>query len=119
MMFLAMLAFLVFMFVAEPIPLEITAVGIGVLLIATGITGVKDAWAPYMHPVVVFIMCCLIFAIALEKAGLTERLGRAVASKAGDSVTRFTFILAMSLGSPRDSCTTPPPPPSASPPCSL
>ena len=98
MTFLAMLVFLIFMFVAEPIPLEITAIGIGVLLIATGITGVKDAWAPYMHPVVVFIMCCLIFAIALEKAGVTERLGRAVAKKAGSSVTRFTFILAVSLG---------------------
>ena len=98
MTFLAMLVFLVFLFVAEPIPLELTAIGIGVLLIATGITGVKDAWAPYMHPVVVFIMCCLIFAIALEKAGVTERLGRAVAKKAGSSVTRFTFILAVSLG---------------------
>ena len=27
-----------------------------------------------MHPVVVFIMCCLILTIALEKAELTERL---------------------------------------------
>jgi sodium-dependent dicarboxylate transporter 2/3/5 len=43
-------------------------------------------------------MCCLIFAIALEKAGITERLGRAVAKKAGSSVTRFTFILAVTLG---------------------
>ena len=96
--FLATLAFLLFLFVFEPIPLEITAVCIGVLMILTGVTDVKGAWAPYMHPVVVFIMCCLVFAIALEKAGLTQRLGQAIARKAGDSVIRFTFMLAVGLG---------------------
>jgi len=63
-LFLAALAFLIFLFIFEPIPLEITAVCIGVLMIMTGVTDVKGAWAPYMHPVVVFIMCCLVFAIA-------------------------------------------------------
>lgn len=96
--FLAILVFLIILFVLEPIPLEITAIGIGVLLTAFGIANVKDAWSPYMHPVVVFIMCCLIFAIALDKAGLTQRLGQAIARKAGSSVIRFTFLLAVGLG---------------------
>ena len=96
--FLAVLAMLIFLFVAEPIPLEITAICIGVFIVIMGIGDVKDAWAPYMHPVVVFIMCCLIFAISLDKAGLTKRLGYFVAKKAGNSVTRFTFIIAISLG---------------------
>ena len=96
--FLAVLAMLIFLFVAEPIPLEITAICIGVFLVIMGIGDVKDAWAPYMHPVVVFIMCCLIFAIALGKAGLTKRLGYFITKKAGNSVTRFTFIIAISLG---------------------
>ncbi len=96
--FLAILVVLVFLFVAEPIPLEITAILIGVSLAALGITDVKDAWAPYMNPVVVFIMCCLIFAISLDKAGLTKRLGYFIIKKAGASVTRFTFIIAIGLG---------------------
>ena len=96
--FLATLAFLLFLFMFEPIPLEITAVCIGVLLILTGVTDVKGAWAPYMHPVVVFIMCCLVYAIAMEKVGLTRRLGQAIARKAGDSVVRFTFLLSVGLG---------------------
>ena len=96
--FLAVLVVLVFLFVAEPIPLEITAICIGVFLVAMGITGVKEAWASYMHPVVVFIMCCLIFAIALEKAGLTKRLGYFIIKKAGTSVIRFTFIISIGLG---------------------
>jgi len=83
--FLAVLAMLVFLFVAEPIPLEITAICIGVFLVIMGIGDVKDAWAPYMHPVVVFIMCCLIFAISLDKAGLTKRLGYFIVKKAGNS----------------------------------
>ena len=96
--FLAVLVVLVFMFIAEPIPLEITAVCIGVFLVIMGIADVKTAWAPYMHPVVVFIMCCLIFAISLDKAGITKRLGYFIIKKAGDSVTRFTFIIAIGLG---------------------
>ena len=96
--FLALLVFLVFLFILEPIPLEITAVCIGVLLVLTGINDVKTTWASYMHPVVVFIMCCLIFAIALNAVGLTKRLGQAIARMAGDSVVRFTFLLAIGLG---------------------
>ena len=98
MRFLAVLAVLIFLFILEPIPLEITAIGIGVLLVIMGIGEVKDVWASYMHPVVVFIMVCLIFAISLEKAGLTKRLGYFIIKKAGDSVVRFTFIISMGLG---------------------
>ena len=96
--FLAVLAMLVFLFVAEPIPLEITAICIGVFLVIMGIGDVKDVWAPYMNPVVVFVMCCLIFAISLDKVGLTKRLGYFIVKKAGNSVTRFTFIITISLG---------------------
>jgi len=96
--FLAVLVVLIFLFVVEPIPLEITAICIGVFLVIMGISDVKDAWAPYMHPVVVFIMCCLIFAISLDKAGVTKRLGYFIVKKAGTSVTKFTFIIAISLG---------------------
>jgi sodium-dependent dicarboxylate transporter 2/3/5 len=96
--FLAVLVVLIFLFVAEPIPLEITAICIAAFLVLMGITDVKTAWAPYMHPVVVFIMCCLIFAISLEKAGLTKRLGYFIIKKAGNSVVRFTFIISIGLG---------------------
>ena len=96
--FLALLVFLIFMFVVEPIPLEITAILIGVGLVVMGVSGVEGAWAPYMHPVVLFIMCCLIFAIALDRSGLTRRLGYFIIRKAGTSVTRFTFIIAIGLG---------------------
>ncbi len=96
--FLAMLVVLIFLFVVEPIPLEITAIMIGVFLVIMGVTDVKTAWAPYMHEVVVFIMCCLIFAISLERAGITKRLGYFIIKKAGNSVTKFTFIIAIGLG---------------------
>jgi len=96
--FLAVLAALIFLFVIEPIPLEITAILIGVLLAATRVVDLREAWATYMHPVVVFIMCCLIFAIALEKAKVTERLSATIARRAGNSVVRFTFMLSIGLG---------------------
>jgi len=96
--FLVVLVVLIFLFVVEPIPLEITAICIGVFLVVMGVSNVKEAWAPYMHPVVVFIMCCLIFAISLDKAGITKRLGYFIVKRAGTSVTKFTFIIAISLG---------------------
>ncbi len=96
--FLAILTVLIILFVLEPIPLEITAICIGVSLVLMQVTDVKNAWAPYMHPVVIFIMCCLIFAIALDSVGLTKRLGHFIIKKAGNSVTRFTFIIAIGLG---------------------
>jgi sodium-dependent dicarboxylate transporter 2/3/5 len=96
--FLAILAVLVFLFIAEPIPLEITAICIGVFIVIMGVGDVKDAWAPYMHPVVVFIMCCLIFAISLDKVGTTKRLGYFIIRRAGNSITKFTFIITVSLG---------------------
>ncbi|MBU0732737.1 MAG: anion transporter, partial [Proteobacteria bacterium] len=47
MRFLAVLVVLVFLFVVEPIPLEITAICIGVFLVIMGISDAKAAWAPY------------------------------------------------------------------------
>jgi len=96
--FLAVLVVLVFLFIAEPIPLEITAICIGVFIVIMGVGDVKDAWAPYMHPVVVFIMCCLIFAISLDKVGITKRMGYFIVRRAGNSITKFTFIITISLG---------------------
>jgi solute carrier family 13 (sodium-dependent dicarboxylate transporter), member 2/3/5 len=96
--FIAMLAILLLLFVFEPIPLEITAISIGVFLVALNITDAKGAWAPYMHPVVVFVMCCLIFALSADRAGLTRRLGFFIIRLAGTSLIRFTFVLAISLG---------------------
>jgi sodium-dependent dicarboxylate transporter 2/3/5 len=96
--FLAILVVLIFLFMVEPIPLEITAILIGASLVVMGIVDVKTAWAPYMHPVVVFIMCCLIFAIALDKAGLTKRLGHFIVQMAGTNVVKFTFVISIGLG---------------------
>jgi sodium-dependent dicarboxylate transporter 2/3/5 len=96
--FLALLVFLVVLFVLEPLPLPVTAVCIGAFLVLIGVHDAKQAWAAYMHPVVVFIMCCLIFAIALDKVGLTRRLGQALARRSRGSVVKFTFTIAVGLG---------------------
>jgi sodium-dependent dicarboxylate transporter 2/3/5 len=43
-------------------------------------------------------MCCLIFAIAMDKAGITRRLGHYIVAKAGTSVAKFTFVISVGLG---------------------
>jgi len=103
--FLAILAVLVFLFIVEPIPLEITAICIGVFLVIMRITDVKSAWAPYMHPVVVFIMCCLIFAISLDKAGLTKRLGHFIVKKRAPALPNSPLLSLLVLAFPLLLCT--------------
>lgn len=98
MRFLGVLVVLLILFIVEPIPLEVTAILIGVSLVLFQVVDLKDAWAAYMHPVVVFIMCCLIFAIALDKAGLTKRLGHFIVQQAGTNVVKFTFFISIGLG---------------------
>ncbi len=57
-----------------------------------------DGMSPKAKRFLSMLMCCLIFAIALDKVGLTKRLGYYIIKKAGNSVTRFTFIIAVGLG---------------------
>ena len=52
------------------VPAHIVEANLRKLVPVMDVTDVKEAWSPYMHPVVVFIMCCLVFAIALEQVGL-------------------------------------------------
>jgi sodium-dependent dicarboxylate transporter 2/3/5 len=97
-LFICLLAVIVFLFVAEPVPLEITGILIGVFLSVLGITDIKGAWAPYMHPVVLFSMACLAGTLAFDKAGLTRRLAFFITRRAGVNPVRFTFFFAISLG---------------------
>lgn len=96
--YLALLAGLLILFLTEPIPLPLVMVVSGICLIVFGIGETRDVWAGYAHPVVFFVLGCLMIAIVAEAVGLTERLGRFILRYTGTNVVRFSFIACFGLG---------------------
>ena len=97
-MYLALLAGLLVLFLTEPVPLPLVMVISGVSLIVLGIGETREVWAGYAHPVVFFVLGCLMIAIVAESVGLTERLGRFILRYTGTNVVRFSFIACFGLG---------------------
>ncbi|MBU4532395.1 MAG: DASS family sodium-coupled anion symporter [Eubacteriales bacterium] len=97
-MYLALLAALLIMFLTEPVPLPIVMVISGISLIVFGIGETRAVWAGYAHPVVFFVLGCLMVAIVAESVGLTDRLGRFILRYTGTNVIRFSFISCLGLG---------------------
>ncbi|MCD5406611.1 MAG: DASS family sodium-coupled anion symporter [Desulfotomaculum sp.] len=97
-MFLALLVTLLIMFLTEPIPLPLVMVFSGTALILLEIGDRALVWSGYAHPVVFFILGCLMIAVVAESVGLTDRLGKFFLKIAGTNVIRFSFIMCMGLG---------------------
>lgn len=96
--YLAMLAALLIMFLTEPLPLPLVMVISGLSMILLGIGTHGEVWAAYAHPVVFFILGCLMVAVVAEKVGLTDRLGKFILRHSGTNVVRFSFVMCMFLG---------------------
>lgn len=96
--YLALLAGLLILFLTEPLPLPLVMVTSGICLIVFGIGSTREVWAGYAHPVVFFVLGCLMVAIIAEKVGLTDRLGRFILRYTGTNVVRFSFISCFGLG---------------------
>lgn len=97
-MYLALLAGLLILFFTEPVPLPLVMVLSGMALILTGIGETREVWAGYAHPVVFFVLGCLMTAIVAEKVGLTDRLGKFILRYTGTNVVKFSFISCFGLG---------------------
>jgi sodium-dependent dicarboxylate transporter 2/3/5 len=96
--YLALLAGLLVLFFTEPVPLPMVMVISGLCLVVFGIGETREVWAGYAHPVVFFVLGCLMIAIVAESVGLTDRLGRFILRYTGTNVVRFSFISCLGLG---------------------
>lgn len=97
-LYLALLAGLLVMFLTEPYSLPMVMATSGIGLVLLGIADVGTVWKNYAHPVVFFVIGCLMIAIIAEKVGLTERLGNFILRYTGTNVVKFSFISCMGLG---------------------
>ena len=96
--YLAMISSLLVLFLTEPIPLPmVMALGASAMIIL-GIGGTSQVWTPFAHPVVFFVLGCLMVAAVAEKVGLTRRLAQVLIRYCGTNVVRFSFFSCMVLG---------------------
>jgi len=89
----AVLAAIVVLFVAAPVPVEIVALGATLVLWATGILDLGQALAGFGDPTVVFIASLFVLSEALEATGVTAWAGQVLAGKAGDSPRRLVVLM--------------------------
>ncbi|MBL4674106.1 MAG: DASS family sodium-coupled anion symporter [Arenicella sp.] len=82
---LALLALMATWWVTEAVPIPVTSLLPILVLPLFGISSISQVSAPYMHPIVVLLMGGFIFAKAIEKWGLHERIALHAVRLAGGS----------------------------------
>lgn len=84
----AIIAVAVVLFVTEPVPLDVTAIGVLVALIAlepwTGVTP-TDGISGFSSPATVTVLAMFILSEGIRRTGLISVIGRQIATRFGDS----------------------------------
>lgn len=96
---LALMVLMAVWWITEAIPIPVTSLLPLVVLPLAGVRAIDQAAAPYYHPVVVLLMGGFIFAKAIERWGLHERIALSILVRAGDNpralIAGFMFAAAL------------------------
>ena len=92
---LALLTFVVFLWVSEAVPIGATALLAGAGLIFLNIQPAQAAWAPFASPAVMFVLMIIMFGVVLNEVGLANRIMYNLLKFAGTRVKRLSLILAI------------------------
>lgn len=91
-----MLGGVIVVFVWDRLPVEIVAVGVALVLWATGVLGLDRSLAGFGDPAVIFIAALFVVSEGLEASGVTAWAGEMLIDRVGQSRTRL-FVLTMLL----------------------
>ena len=96
---LALLALMAAWWVTEALPIPVTSLLPLVVLPLAGVQTMAETASPYMHPIVVLLLGGFLFAKAIERWGLHERIALNVLVKAGEKPSALIagFMLAAAL----------------------
>ena len=86
---LALLLLMAIWWVTEAVPIPVTSLLPLIVLPLFGVASMAATAAPYMHPIVVLLLGGFIFAKAIEKWGLHERIALTVVARMGGSPGRL------------------------------
>lgn len=90
------LAAVVVVFVWDRLPVAIVALGTSVVLWATGVLTLNQAFAGFGDPSVLFIAALFVVAEALDIGGVTAWAGQQLLATAGENRTRvFVYMMAL------------------------
>jgi solute carrier family 13 (sodium-dependent dicarboxylate transporter), member 2/3/5 len=92
---LALLTFVVFLWVSEAVPIGATALLAGAGLIFLNIQPAQAAWAPFASPAVMFVLMIIMFGVVLNEVGLANRIMFYLLKFAGTRVKRLSLFLAV------------------------
>lgn len=92
-MMLGVLALAVILFSLERLPADVTALGLMLLVAATGLVSPTQAFAGFGSEVVLMILGLLILTGAMIQTGVVDYLGREILSRVGQDQTRFLLLL--------------------------
>jgi len=96
--FLSLLVTLIILFLKEALPLPVTMGGAGAMIVLLRIGELQQVWTAYAHPVVFFVIGCLMLANIAEQVGLTRRLGNFLLKHCGNNVVKFSFFSSFVFG---------------------
>lgn len=99
----AIIAVAVVLFVTEPVPLDVTAIGVLVALIAlepwTGVTP-ADGISGFSSPATITVLAMFILSEGIRRTGVISVIGKQIARRFGDSPTKqLASVLGLAGGS--------------------
>jgi di/tricarboxylate transporter len=83
----------VVLFVWNRLPVEIVAMGAALMLVATGVISLEQAFAGFGDTTVIFIAALFIVSEAIDSTGVTTAAGQWMVAKAGTSETRLIVLM--------------------------
>lgn len=94
----AILGIAIVAFLIEGIPVAITAIVVALLLWATGVLTLNEAFAGFGDPTVLFIASLFVVSEGLDASGVTAWVGAQVGKAAGNSKRRvLALVMVMSV----------------------
>ncbi len=93
----AILLVTLYLLITEKISVDLTAIGIMVLLVATGVLAPKEAISGFANPAVVTVAAMFVISKGLMRTGGVEFLGRKILQLAKGSEKKALFIILVSV----------------------
>ncbi|MHA7175447.1 SLC13 family permease [Arthrobacter sp. Sr24] len=90
---LTILTITIVIFIWNKIPVEIVAIGVALLLFATGIINVDETFSGFGSQTVILIAALFVVAEAIDAAGITTWMGGLLVRFAGESRPRLTALI--------------------------
>lgn len=90
---LVILAILIVTFVWNKLPVEIVALGVALVLFATGLIDINETFSGFGSQTVILIAALFVVAEAIDAAGITTWMGGLLLKFAGDSRPRLITLI--------------------------